>query len=61
MKITLKELKLAVERKIRLTGTNVEVHLFNNELHIESKDGLMVITNKDNLNKMKRVLDAFAA
>lgn len=61
MKITLNELKMMVEKKVREAKANVEVTLVNNELIIESPDGLMVITQKDNLTKMKKVLEHFAA
>lgn len=55
------ELKEMVERKVILTGAKVKVELINNELHIKSNDGLLVITTRDNLTKMQTVLNAFAA
>ncbi len=59
--MNIRELKMMVEKAIRENGSNVEVSLENDGLIIESDDGLLTITKRDNIDKMAHVLDAFVA
>ena len=57
----LNQLKQEIEKAIKKSGKAVTVALVGNELHIQNKDDLMVVTTRDNLEVMRRALISFAA